>query len=308
MPRYEKPVDRADANTSHAIMLDLVGGQKSVLDVGCSSGYLARLMRDSGCTVSGVELDPVAAEAARPVLDRLVVGDLAELDLAAELDGARFDAILLGDILEHLVDPPALLRQVVGLLNPGGSVVISVPNITHGSIRLALLQGRWRYTETGLLDSTHLRFWTRASLAQMLREAGLVVAEERDAIQDVHTTEVQFDQDTLPPGIIDWVRHQPDALVYQYVLRAVRDDVDGLTARALAQSAELGRQLDKRQQELDEAQHRLAEVEARRDQAEQEVDEARARISAITSTRSYRALEPVRRVVRRARRATGRSE
>ena len=148
MPTYDADFDALSDNNSHSLMVRLVGPDKRVLDVGCATGYLGEALIARGCRVSGVEIDPESASRAAKLLDEVVVADLAQVDLVAHFGAASFDVVVLGDILEHLTDPDRLLRHVTRLLAPGGSVVISTPNVTHGSLRLALLQGRWRYTDT----------------------------------------------------------------------------------------------------------------------------------------------------------------
>ncbi|TQL03669.1 methyltransferase domain-containing protein [Cellulomonas sp. SLBN-39] len=260
MPTYDATVDPGATNTSHALMLELIGVDKTVLDIGCATGYLAQALTARGCTVSGVEMDPTAAEAARPHLAQLVVGDLTQLDLAAELAPHTYDVIVLGDVLEHLPEPVPVLRSVTSLLAPGGSVVISVPNVAHGSVRLALLQGRWEYRDRGLLDSTHLRFLTRTSLRALVRDAGLTVVDLRTTTLDPLAGEVLVDAGALPDGVVDWVRTQPDALTYQFVLRAMRDDADGVLTAVTAdrerieeRAADLGAELERTRAERDAA-------------------------------------------------------
>jgi len=251
MFQYDTAIDPSAENTSHGLLLALVGGGKSVLDLGCATGYLAEALAARGCRVSGVELVPEAAEKARPFLERLVTGDLNELDLVSAFGPMSFDVLMCGDVLEHLADPAAVLRRAIPVLAPGGSVVISIPNVAHGSIRLALLQGRWQYTETGLLDRTHLRFFTLRALDELLAAAGLVAVDVRRTTADPLGVEVAIDEEDLPPGVVDWVRSRPEALTYQFVVRAVVDDADAaitrLARRATATEGELQsveRQLD----------------------------------------------------------------
>jgi 2-polyprenyl-3-methyl-5-hydroxy-6-metoxy-1,4-benzoquinol methylase len=104
------------------------------------------------------------------VCDKVVVGDLQHLDVDAL--APAYDVLLFGDTLEHLPDPPALLRRLRPRLAPGGVLVTSIPNVANWSIRLSLLVGRFRYTDRGLLDRTHLRFYTRRTAVEMLAEAG----------------------------------------------------------------------------------------------------------------------------------------
>ncbi|AEG45126.1 bifunctional 2-polyprenyl-6-hydroxyphenol methylase/3-demethylubiquinol 3-O-methyltransferase UbiG [Isoptericola variabilis] len=227
MSQYETVVDMSNRNSSQTLEVEMVGEGKTVLDVGCASGYLADALNERGCTVSGVERDPAAAETARPKLASLVVGDVEELDFAEAFEGATFDRIVFGDVLEHLVDPARVLRSALDVLADDGEVIISVPNVTHGSLRLALLSGRWRYTDEGLLDRTHVRFFTWSSLVELVSDAGLVVREAWSTNLDPLGTEVDVDGESVPPGVVDWVRHQPRALDYQFVVRASRGTPDG---------------------------------------------------------------------------------
>jgi SAM-dependent methyltransferase len=120
-----------------------------------------------------VERDPAQAERARAKCQDVIVADLAEA--APKLPGP-FDAIIYGDVLEHLSDPLSALLAVNPSLAPGGLVVVSVPNVAHLWVRLALLGGRFDYTDRGILDRTHLRFFTRRTLLALLAEAGLAVS------------------------------------------------------------------------------------------------------------------------------------
>jgi 2-polyprenyl-3-methyl-5-hydroxy-6-metoxy-1,4-benzoquinol methylase len=154
----------------HAKLLALVGSGKRVLDVGCSSGYLARPLVADGCTVVGVEFDPVAAEEARSVCTDVLVGDAETMELPFERES--FDVVLCGDLIEHLRDPEAFLARVRPLLHPDGRLVLTTPNVANWSMRLGLLAGRWRYTERGILDRTHAHLFTRTTLVETLARAG----------------------------------------------------------------------------------------------------------------------------------------
>jgi 2-polyprenyl-3-methyl-5-hydroxy-6-metoxy-1,4-benzoquinol methylase len=144
---------------------------RRVLDVGCGSGSVgAALKRDLGAWVAGVELFPQAVELARPRLDELIVADLDTVaDLPADLDVAIF-----GDVLEHLRDPARLLEVTAEHMAPDGLVIVSVPNIKHWSVLLPLLvHDRFAYGDSGLLDRTHIHFFTLEELGRTLEQAGL---------------------------------------------------------------------------------------------------------------------------------------
>ena len=269
MPIYEAEVNPAAENNSHALMLRLVGPDRHVLDVGCATGYLGEALIAQGCRVSGVELDPEAAERARKVLDDVLVADLETADLVEHFGAGSFDVVVFGDVLEHLRDPQRLLRNAVGLLADKGSIVISIPNVTHGAVRLALLQGRWEYHGTGLLDRTHVSFFSRATLTEMVRGAGLVPVDFRSTTAELFATEIGIDRGALPDGIADWVERQPDADVYQFVLRAIKDDADGaVEALRLRYEAALRESAEQIAADRVEIAADRAEIEARRAELE----------------------------------------
>ncbi len=245
MSHYAVEIDLDHRNTSHVQVLDLAesaasaGGGKRVLDVGCWTGEIGRILTERGCTVTGIEIDPEAASLAEKVLERVVVADLDATPLTEIVEPGSFDVVIFADVLEHLVDPRAALEQARDLLAPGGRVVISIPNVTHGSVRLALLQGRWQTTDTGLLDRTHIKFYSREGLLQLFTEAGYAIEDLRGTTADPLNVEVSVDPGLLPDVAVEWVRQQPDALVYQFQLsaRPLADGESAPTAPELVQAA-----------------------------------------------------------------------
>lgn len=157
-------------------MLDLVPATaKRVLELGCGSGAFGQALKARGVEeVVGIELQAEpAAEAARK-LDRVIV---ANVDLAfPELPLEYFDCIVCNDVLEHLVDPWSVLRKLAASLKPRGVVVASIPNVRHHKlVRRLFWSGQWRYEDAGILDRTHLRFFTRETAMELLVTAGLEV-------------------------------------------------------------------------------------------------------------------------------------
>ena len=155
---------------AHAKLLAAVGTGNRVLDVGCSSGYLAAPLSERGNTIVGLELDPAAAHEAERFCERVLVGDVETMELP--LEPASFDVVLGGDVVEHLRDPVAALARLRPFLRPGGRLVLSTPNVANWAIRLSLLGGRWHYTDRGILDRTHTHLFTRATLDEAIRAAG----------------------------------------------------------------------------------------------------------------------------------------
>jgi 2-polyprenyl-3-methyl-5-hydroxy-6-metoxy-1,4-benzoquinol methylase len=151
-------------------MLERIPEGANVLDVGCWSGSAGRfLIKHRDATVDGVEPDERMASLASHSYRRVFVGSLQ--DFLSEGQG-RYDRLLFLDVLEHLPDPTEPLRRSKRLLNGGGRALVSIPNVAHWSVRKELLLGRWRYQDTGLLDRSHLRFFTFDSAAEFLINAG----------------------------------------------------------------------------------------------------------------------------------------
>jgi 2-polyprenyl-3-methyl-5-hydroxy-6-metoxy-1,4-benzoquinol methylase len=167
---------------THHRTLGFLRPESRVLEIGCASGALTEHIQALGCTVVGVERDPEAAEEARSFCERTLVGDIEVMPL--DLEASSFDFLLLIDVLEHLVDPKAALRRLLPFVRPSGRVVVALPNVAHWSVRLRLLFGRFEYEESGILDRTHLRWYTLATARMMLEEAGLKDLEA-DIVPDV---------------------------------------------------------------------------------------------------------------------------
>ena len=152
-------------------MLQLLGGRspQRVLDVGCGPGWLAAALEQQGHRVTGV--DASAADGVEQRMTRFVRADLDHG--LPESVGDGFDVIVAADVLEHVREPARLLGEIVGRLRPGGSVVASVPNFSHWYPRGRVALGQFDYDQRGILDATHVRFFTRRSFLRMARSAGL---------------------------------------------------------------------------------------------------------------------------------------
>lgn len=150
-------------------------GRAEVLDVGCWNGTLGRvLLRECGATVDGIERDATQAQLAREAGYRRV--EVADLDRdIPDAEDRTYDFLLFGDVLEHLVDADRVLATFVPRLKPGGRVILSMPNIAFAANRLTHLLGRWDYKDYGILDRTHLRFFTKDSMVALAQGAGLSV-------------------------------------------------------------------------------------------------------------------------------------
>jgi 2-polyprenyl-3-methyl-5-hydroxy-6-metoxy-1,4-benzoquinol methylase len=171
--RYESSNAKAwDKYHRNRLLLEWVGTGKRVLEVGCSTGYMSRNLVERACCVTGIEVDPVAAERSRAYCRAVYVLDLDAPDWMAGLPEGGFDVVLLGDVLEHLVKPNETLLQLRGFLSSDGALVISLPNVVHWVTRLKILVGQFNYEPWGTLDHTHLRFFTTKTARALIEAAG----------------------------------------------------------------------------------------------------------------------------------------
>jgi methionine biosynthesis protein MetW len=177
---YGGSFDPDARNDPRAIISRWVREGTSVLEVGPGDGVISRYLKHSkNCHTVGVEVMPEALEVARDAFHHLIIGSIEDHHTLKQV--ARFgpfDSIVLADVLEHLVDPWAVLRQLRSQLKPSGDVLLSVPNVAHWSIRLSLLGGRFEYTDGYLMDRSHLRWFTRRSARDMAKQAGYRILEE----------------------------------------------------------------------------------------------------------------------------------
>ena len=213
---------------------------------------------------TGIEIDPEAAEEARSVCDRVIVADLDTIDLAAALQGEEYDVGLFGDVIEHLKEPARLLAQMRDMLSSGGCIVVSVPNIAHASIRLMLLQGRFDYADTGILDDTHLKYYTRRSIGDLLEACGYIVdvmswTENRMSEEDLHAVIDPLklaNLEKVVEAFSTW-----EAVAFQYLIKAFPASEEAYVQRLSEEKVQAERRVRVLETELDESQRERAELE-----------------------------------------------
>jgi GT2 family glycosyltransferase/SAM-dependent methyltransferase len=219
--RYEPPViDLENKNSSHALLIELTGRNKDVLEVGTSTGYISRILKERGNTVTGIEIDPEAGEIAGQHCDTMIIGDIEKLDLDAYLTPSSFDVIIFGDVLEHLVSPEDVLKKVKKYLRPDGYLAVSLPNVCHGDIILNLLMDNFGYTSMGLLDATHLRFFGLRNIIDLFSRCGYSITGLHTTVLPVGGTEQRLDPGVVPEDLANFVKSLPNSSVYQYIFKA----------------------------------------------------------------------------------------
>lgn len=192
-----------------------------VLDVGCSTGMMGRyLASEKNCIVDGVDIDEKALENCKTAYRKIAIKNLETDDLTDVLVEESYDFIIVADVIEHLNDPGQLLAQLKLLVKPYGTIIFSVPNITHIAASLELLLGNFDYRQHGLLDSTHVRFYSYTNLVAKFINSGLYIWEVDVVHKELGETEFGVEQIRLFPQkwLDTLIDVRPDSLVYQWII------------------------------------------------------------------------------------------
>jgi len=214
---YQREI-RPEERSSLSVLAGMVPPGSQVLDLGCGSGALGlHLSATRGCTCDGVTLNQAEATHAQAHYRRVEVADLETASLPTLFAGRHYDAIVCADVLEHLRRPEHILQACKSLLKPDGRLLISVPNAAYAGLTLELMHGEFRYRPEGLLDQTHLRFFTRRSLQRLLQDNGWAVNALQAIRRELWDSEFQRTPDSLPPAFTRYLLALPDALSYQFV-------------------------------------------------------------------------------------------
>ncbi|MES9833963.1 MAG: glycosyltransferase [Candidatus Thiodiazotropha sp. DIVDIV] len=274
MAEYDFEIDQNVENNSHTQLIRRIPKGSRVLELGCATGYMSDfLRRELGCFVVGVEYDRAMAQKAKAHCDQVIVGDVQKDNWLKSLGDEPFDIITCADILEHLRDPIALLKKLPKLLKDDGRLIASLPNGAHAALRLELLEGRFTYEDTGLLDRTHLHLFNYHSLRNLFVRGGFRVDELSYTFHDMADSEIERRLEGLgfspsEKGLA--LFHTPEASAFQFIITAQPDsdisieDFPALTDKPMESSIEVYRNLyDQLHQAGETAATRLSMIEER---------------------------------------------
>ena len=227
---YDRSPIKADSQDNLAKIARRVTDGSAVLDIGCGVGALGCwLAQAKQCVVDGIESNPQSAVIARNFYRDVWEIDVESDQLNAALGSRRYHAIVCADILEHLIIPGQLLRRLEQYLESDGRLFISVPNIGYLGVILEILSGEFLYRDEGLLDRTHLRFFTRKSILRFLLENGYSAKVVDYNIVDVQTSEFSaYNTQRLSNDFLCEIQKNQDNIVYQFVLEAVPKEKEHL--------------------------------------------------------------------------------
>lgn len=208
----------ADERTSLSVLAEHIQPNSTLLDLGCGSGALGKYLTEKkSCVCDGLTWSEAEAMHARPHYRSVVVDNLETSDLLFRFPGQQYDYIVCADVLEHLSRPERIVDTCRSLLAPGGKLLISVPNAAYSGLIAELMQGEFQYREEGLLDRTHLRFFTRRSLHRFIHENKWQLEHLETIERDLPASEFQSRFDNFPPAVSRYLLNTPDALTYQFI-------------------------------------------------------------------------------------------
>lgn len=225
MSKYDFELDMKTQN-SNSVILNNIRPDTKVFEMGCAHGRMTKYLKETlGCRVSIAEMDFMAAKVASQWAEKTYAsfvegdndfGDIEASSFWYDKDN-DYDYVIFADVLEHLLQPQDVLQNSKVLLKPGGSIWISIPNIAYNGVIIDLLNDKFTYRETGLLDSTHLRFFTIQSLDKMVKKAGFKIVNEQNLKNFLKNSEFKDAYSQVPPQIASFLKFRPSGEVYQMV-------------------------------------------------------------------------------------------
>ena len=226
MSKYDFELDLS-LNTSTGLILSKIKKGSKVLEFGCAEGRMTRYMKEElGCSVYICEYNPEAFEKAKEYAADGICTDIMKYEWCDKFAGMSFDHILFADVLEHLADPGAVLKRAEEMLSSGGTIIASLPNVTHNDIILKATDEHFDYMDTGLLDDTHIHFWGKKNLKPFIEKTGLFLEKVEGTYFETGFSEQLYGQSLRPysPYLQAILKERECGEVYQFVITCVRPE------------------------------------------------------------------------------------
>lgn len=201
----------------HRLVLDLIADNSRVLDIGCATGCFAKEVSKKNCEVWGIDKNKEALKKASKYCQKTIFQDVDESG-HLPVPKKYFDYVIILDVIEHLVHPEVVLSLIKPHLKNGGEVILSTPNIAHASIRWMLLKGDFQYVSYGIMDDTHVHFYTRGSFANLLKRNGFSISQMIPTNGMCKVPLLYKISDRLPRSWQYWLaRRVPPLFSYQFI-------------------------------------------------------------------------------------------
>jgi len=218
-----------DADSAPARVVRMVGENKCVMEIGAGPGSITRLLTSvSNCRVTALEIDSEAIKRLAPFCERVYQVDLNDKAWSGVVQSRdRFDVVVAADVLEHVYEPLSVLTAMKGFLNEDGYMVISIPHVGHSAIHACLLEEDFEYSDFGLLDRTHIRFFGIKNIQKLFEDAGMKIIHAEFVVRNPEHTEFANRWSRISPEIRSVLAKNPFGSVYQVVVKAVPDHAAG---------------------------------------------------------------------------------
>lgn len=214
--------DIAAKKGSHEIILNRVRKDSVVLEFGPAGGAMSRYMVEYlNCSVYAVELDVNCANELSSICKKVSIGDIESYLWVDQFKDLKFDYIIFADVLEHLYDTSKVLTIAKQFLHPSGRILMSIPNIAHDSIVMNLLQDKFKYNNLGILDNTHVRFFTKHSIDSIIANVGYKSTYISGTFIETHDTEFNNNYSEFNYGVITSLLKRPYGRVYQFIYELI---------------------------------------------------------------------------------------
>lgn len=218
-----------DADSAPSRVVRMVGENKRVMEVGAGPGSITRLLTSvSNCRVTALEIDSEAIKKLATLCEHVYQVDLNDKAWPGVIKGEeRFDVVVAADVLEHVYEPLAVLKAMKGFLGNDGYMVVSIPHVGHSAVHACLLDEDFEYSDFGLLDRTHIRFFGIKNIQKLFEDAGMKIVHAEFVVRNPEHTEFANRWSKMSPEIRSTLAKNPFGSVYQVVVKAIPDFADG---------------------------------------------------------------------------------
>ncbi len=207
-----------DFNNTMTIFIDNIEPNSTILEFGPASGRLTRYLKEEKkCDMYIVELDEEAGKIAAQSAKDYVIGDIQDYVWVEKFAGIQFDYILFADVLEHLTEAANVVKEAAKLLKPTGQICLSVPNIAHNSVIIDMINNKFEYKATGIMDNTHVHFYTKDSLDLFVKECGLYIEKRFGTYTQVGLNEFDNSYENMPELFKEYLKSRKYGELYQFV-------------------------------------------------------------------------------------------
>ncbi len=221
--KYDFDLD-IETRNSLSLIISRIQQNSTVLEFGPANGRMTKYLKQVlNCKVYAVEIDKDAAKDAEVYCEEILVDNVETYTWVEKYRTQQFDYIVFADVLEHLYYPEKALKESISLLKENGSILISVPNIAHNAIIMELLNDQFTYRDVGLLDNTHIRFFTKNTLEQLIYNCGLSIQYETGSYVPPINTEFQYSYTDCDANVSNKLIHRKFGEVYQFVIEAKKN-------------------------------------------------------------------------------------